>query len=116
MILARFSRSASASRAIARFMLSGNWMSLSSTRVTSTPHSTVVVSRISRILPLITEVSASTSSSECCPNDVAQRGLGDLIDRRVNVFDGDHGLSRVHHPEIGHRGDADTDVVTGDDA
>jgi hypothetical protein len=37
MILARFSRSASASRAIARFMLSGSWMSLSSTKVTSTP-------------------------------------------------------------------------------
>ncbi len=53
MILARFSRSASAWRAIARFMLSGSWMSLSPTNVTCTPHSTVVASRIWRILPLI---------------------------------------------------------------
>ena len=37
MILARFSRSASAWRAMARFMVSGSWMSLSSTRVTTTP-------------------------------------------------------------------------------
>ena len=36
-MFARLSRSASACRAIARFMLSGNWMSLSSTRATSIP-------------------------------------------------------------------------------
>src|SRR6478609_5564964 len=35
MIFARFSRSASACRAMARFMLSGSWISFSSTRVTS---------------------------------------------------------------------------------
>src|SRR5664280_2346773 len=57
MIFARFSRSASAWRAIARFMLSGNWMSLSSTRVTSTPQSTVETSRISRMSTLIRSVS-----------------------------------------------------------
>ena len=67
MIFARFERSASASRAMARFMLSGNWMSLSSTKVTSMPQLSVVVSGISRMLPLITDVSASTSSSECYP-------------------------------------------------
>ena len=65
MILARFSRSASACRAIARFMLSGSWMSLSSTRVTSTPHSTVVTSRISRMSRLIRSVSDRVSSSVC---------------------------------------------------
>ena len=49
MILARFSRSASAWRAMARFIVSGSWMSLSSTRVTTTPHSSVARSRISRM-------------------------------------------------------------------
>ena len=67
MILARFSRSASAWRAIARFMLSGSWMSLSSTRVTSTPHSAVVTSRISRMSTLIRSVSDSVSSRVCWP-------------------------------------------------
>ena len=67
MIFARFSRSASAWRAIARFMLSGSWMSFSSTRVTSTPHSTVVTSRISRMSRLIRSVSDSVSSRVCWP-------------------------------------------------
>ena len=67
MILARFSRSASAWRAIARFMLSGSWMSLSSTWVTTTPQSTVVTSRISRMLALIASVSDRISSRVCCP-------------------------------------------------
>ena len=67
MILARFSRSASACRAIARFMLSGSWMSFSSTSVTSTPQSTVVTSRISRMSTLIRSVSDSVSSSVCWP-------------------------------------------------
>ncbi len=67
MIFARFSRSASAWRAIARFMLSGSWMSLSSTRVTTTPHSAVVTSRISRMLMLIASVSDRISSRVCWP-------------------------------------------------
>ncbi|GCD88685.1 hypothetical protein NLS1_06910 [Nocardioides sp. LS1] len=67
MILARFSRSASAWRAIARFMLSGSWMSLSSTSVTTTPQSAVVTSRISRMLALMESVSDSVWSSELCP-------------------------------------------------
>jgi hypothetical protein len=49
MILARFSRSASAWRAIARCMLSGSWISLSSKTVTLTLHSSVWTSRISRM-------------------------------------------------------------------
>ena len=67
MILARFSRSASACRAIARFIESGSRMSLSSTRVTSTPHSVVVTSRISRMLRSRVAVSASASSRWCWP-------------------------------------------------
>ena len=67
MILARFSRSASASRAIARFMLSGSWMSLSSTSVTCTPHSSVCTSRIARMFWLIRSVSDSVSSRLCRP-------------------------------------------------
>lgn len=67
MILARFSRSASAWRAMARFMLSGNVMSLSSTRVTTRPHSVVVRSRISRMWTLMTSVSASVWSRVCWP-------------------------------------------------
>jgi len=57
----------SACFAIARFMLSGSWMSFSSTSVTSTPQSSVWTSRISRMCPLIFSVSASVSSSVCCP-------------------------------------------------
>ena len=63
MILPRFSRSASASRAIARCMVSGSSMSLSSTSSTSTPHFLVVTSRISLIDSLSVSVSASTWSS-----------------------------------------------------
>jgi hypothetical protein len=53
MIFARFSRSASAWRAIARCMLSGNWMSLSSTTVTLTPHSLGVAPSSTRHPPPI---------------------------------------------------------------
>ena len=63
MILARFSRSASAWRAIARFMPSGSWMSFSSTTVTWIPHSSVWTSRISRMFRLIVSVSDNVSSS-----------------------------------------------------
>src|SRR6266511_2478340 len=67
MILARFSRSASAWRAIARCMLSGSWMSLSSTSVTTTPHASVCTSRISRMLTLMVSVSARVWSRVCWP-------------------------------------------------
>jgi hypothetical protein len=53
-------RSASACRAIARFMLSGSWMSFSSTSVTSTPQSSVAASRISRMSLLIRSVSTAS--------------------------------------------------------
>src|SRR5579862_1279460 len=65
MIFARFSRSASAWRAIARFIVSGSWMSFNSTVVTSTPHASVCTSRIERMSWLILSVSDSVSSSVC---------------------------------------------------
>src|ERR1019366_4180847 len=61
------SRSASACRAIARFILAGSWMSFSSTSVTSTPHSTVLTSRILQISRLILSVSDRVWSRLCCP-------------------------------------------------
>src|SRR5215211_282085 len=67
MILARFSRSASAWRAMARFMVSGSWMSFSSTRVTTTPQASVVPSRISRMATLMRSVSARVWSRVCWP-------------------------------------------------
>jgi len=51
-------------------------------------------------------------------DDVAQCGLGDLIDRRVHVFDGHHRLSRINNPKVGQGGDVDTvdtHIVAGDD-
>src|SRR5579875_1594667 len=48
---------------LARCMLSGSWMSRSSTSVTLTPHSSVWTSRISRIFWLMASVSESSSSS-----------------------------------------------------
>ena len=49
-------------------------------------------------------------------DDLAQRGLGDLVDRGVDVLDRDDRLHRVDDPEVGDRGDVDADVVAGDDA
>src|SRR5256714_15025254 len=88
MILARFSRSASAWRAMARFMLSGSWMSLSSTTVTFTPPllgldvedlADVLVDRVRLGQRLVERVPADHS---------AQGGLSDLIDRGSDVLDG----------------------------
>jgi hypothetical protein len=50
------------------------------------------------------------------PDDLPQRGLGDLVDGGVDIFDRHDRLHRVDHPEIRHRRDIDADVVAGDDA
>src|SRR5664279_2060088 len=47
---------------------------------------------------------------------LAQRGLGDLVDRGVDVLDRDDRLHRVNDLEVGHRRHVDADVVTSDDA
>jgi hypothetical protein len=75
-------------------MLSGSWMSLSSTRVTSTPQSSVATSRIVLMSTLMRSVSAS-ASSRVLTDDLTQGGLGDLIDRRADVLDRDDRLHRV---------------------
>ena len=115
MIFARFSRSASAWRAIARCMLSGSWMSLSSTTVTLTPQSSVWTSRISRMFALILSVSDSVSSSVWRPTtarsvvcaiwSIAASTFSIATTERIGVVDA----------EVGDRRDVDGDVVAGDD-
>src|SRR5262245_53687330 len=68
MIFARRSRSDSAWRAIARFMLSGKITSLTSTAVTLTPHGSVCRSMISCSLRFILSRWESSSSSSACPS------------------------------------------------
>ncbi len=50
------------------------------------------------------------------PDDFAQRRLGDLVDRRMDVFDFDHRLHRVDDAVVGDRGDVHAHVVPGDDS
>lgn len=115
MIFARFSRSASASRAIARCMLSGSWMSLSSTTVTSTPHSSVWTSMISRMFWLILSGSESVLVERVAPDDGPECGLGDLVDGRGHVLDRHDRADRALNAVVGDGGDVDADVVAGDD-
>ena len=115
-IFARFSRSASAWRAIARFILSGSWMSLSSTRVTSTPHSRVITSRISPDVGVDHLGVRQRLVEGVLADNIAQRRLGDLIHCGTHILDDHHRLHRIHDPEIRDSGNVDTDVVTGDDA
>jgi len=63
-------------------MLSGSWMSLSSTRVTSTPHSTVVTSRISRMSRLIRSVVAIENVSSAI-DQIAQTTLRAVVGRHT---------------------------------
>ena len=68
MILARRSRSASACRAMARFISTGRSTSLTSTAETSMPHSTVRASMMAFRVSLIFSRSLSSSSSWCWPH------------------------------------------------
>jgi hypothetical protein len=47
--------------------------------------------------------------------DLAQGGLGDLVDGVGRVLDRDQRGDRVGDPVVGDRGDVDRDVVAGDD-
>src|ERR1035437_2758242 len=49
-------------------------------------------------------------------DDLAQGGLGDLVDGGVDVLDSDDGFDGVDDAEVGDGGDVDADVVAGDDA
>ena len=97
-------------------MLSGSWMSFSSTRVTCDApvdggdvedRADVEVDLVGLGEGLVQGVLA---------DDLAQGGLGDLVDGGVDVLDGDDGLHGVDDPEVGDGGDVDADVVAGDDA
>src|SRR4029079_19080465 len=114
MILALFSRSASAWRAIARCMLSGSWMSLSSTTVTLTPHSSVCTSRISRV-PIDAFGLGQQVVERVTSHHRSEGGLGDLADRGLDVLDRDHRADGILHAGIGDRGPVYADVVLGDD-
>ncbi len=48
------------------------------------------------------------------PDDVTQRGQGDLIHRRAVIVHRDHGALRLDHTEPQHRVDADRHAVLGD--
>ena len=65
---------------------------------------------------LILSVSARILSRVCCPDHLAQRGLGDLVDRAADVLDGHDGLLGVEDLVVGDGGHVDADVVAGDDA
>ena len=114
-ILARRSRSASASLAIARCMLSGSVMSLISTAVTCVPHGSVWM--IDDVLDLLVDAGGIRQQliEAEAPDHVAHRGLADLVDRVVDVLDRDHGLFRIGDVIVGDRRDIDRDVVLGDD-
>ena len=115
MILARFSRSASACRAIARCMSAGRSTCFTSTADTFTPHGSVWWSRIC--------CSCWFSRSRCGEQVVElglaqhapQRGLRELRRRVVEVLDLDDGPPRVHHAEEDHRVDLHGHVVARDD-
>ena len=115
-ILARFSRSASACRAIARFMLSGNWISFSSTRCHF--HAPLEGRHIEDLLDVgVDDVGFGERLVQGVLTDhLAQRRLRDLVDGGVDVLDGDHRFHRVDDAEVGDCGNVDADVVAGDDA
>ena len=64
---------------------------------------------------LMRSVSASVSFEGVLSDDLTQRRLRDLVDRRGDVLDRDDRLRRVDHPVVGHGGHVDADVVAGDD-
>jgi hypothetical protein len=89
MIFARFWRSASTWRPMARVMLSGSLMSFSSTTVISMPRSSAWTSRISRMFSLIVPVSDSVQQA-CGARRRHAAWSGDLVDRGGDVHDRQH--------------------------
>lgn len=49
-------------------------------------------------------------------NHLAQRGLGDLVNGRIDIFNGDDRLDGVDDTKIGDRRNIDADIVPCDDA
>jgi len=115
MILARFSRSASACLAMARCIVSGSWMSLISTVRTATPQASVCVSMMSFTFWLIVTVSDRTSSSENWPTMLRTVVWAIWLTAETTLLNGHQRLGRIHDLVVGHCGDINRDVVLGDD-
>src|SRR3984957_17924131 len=114
-ILARRSRSASASFAIARCMFSGSVMSLISTAVTWVPQGSVCRSMTFLIWSLMLAVSEKQLIEAETSDDVTHGGLADLVDGVIDILDSHHGFLRIGDVIVGNRRDIDRDVVLGDD-
>src|SRR5947209_3943609 len=114
-IFARRSRSASASFAIARCILSGSTMSLISTAVTCVPHGSVCRS-MTFLIWSVDARGVRKKLIEAEPsNDIAHSSLTDLIDRIVDVLNHDHRSFRIGNMIVSDRRDVDRDVILGDD-
>src|SRR5580693_8609857 len=114
-IFARRSRSASASFAIARCILSGSTMSLISTAVTCVPHGSVCPSMTFLICSLDARGVRKKPIEAEASDHIAPSSLTDLIDRIVYVLDHDHGSFRIGNMIVSNRRDVDRDVILGDD-
>ena len=115
MILARFSRSASAWRAIARCIDSGSSTSLTSTVLTLMPQGSVCSSMICWSRWLICSRWASSSSSSDWPRTLRSVVWAIWKVARTVVGDLGHGVLGVQHAEVQDGAHPDRDVVAGDD-
>src|SRR6266853_5991094 len=109
MILARRSRSASACRAIARFISGGRSTSFTSTAETSTPQSSgpLLDNGLQDVVGLLT-VHQQLVQFRLAEHG-AQRGLGELARGVEVVLDADHRLDGFLHPHVEDGGHLDRD-------
>src|SRR3954470_4129927 len=115
MIFARFSRSASACRAMARFMLSGRLdvLELDDGHLDA-PLLGLDVEDLADVLVDLVRLGQGLVEGVTA-HDGAERGLGDLVDGRSDVLDRDDGADRIVDAVVRDGGDVDADVVAGDD-
>ena len=115
MIFARFSRSASACRAIARCMSGGRSTCFTSTADTLMPHGSVCWSRICCSCWFSCSRSRQQVVELHLAEHAAQRRLRELRRRVVVVLDLDDRPARIHHAEVDDRVDLHRHVVARDD-
>jgi hypothetical protein len=96
-------------------MLSGSWMSLSSTTVTLTPPLLCLHVEDLADVPIDAFGLGQQLVEGMASHHRAEGGLGDLADRGLDVLDRDHRTDRILHAVIRHGGHVDADVVLGDD-
>src|SRR6266851_7113268 len=114
-IFARRSRSASASFAMARCILSGSTMSLISTAVTlRAPRLRVPVDDVLDLLVDACGVRKKLIEAESS-DDIAHSSLADLINRIVDILNHDHRFFRIGNMIVSDRCDVDRDVILRDD-